>query len=396
MATIENRGNGTWLIRVACGYAEDGHQKRINRTFHADPNATINSQRKQAEDYAKELEVDYKRHKISAANKIRFADVAEEYLDSSEKMAESTKAWYRGLLKGRIIPALGRMYVQDITPHDITMFYRELRTDSAFTSRSKTGKLSGTYRLHYHRALSAIMNYAVSIGYITVSPMTGVKPPVRDTEEAAYLEDEDIDQLEKTLDQYPDPMWKAFFMLALYSAARPGELIGLNWSDLEGDEIFIRAGANFVKGKGTVRTKRPKTKSSERSIFIPEKVIHALQAWHKVQLEQRLQYGNCWPEPDAMFTGDEGHRLHISSPTQKWRKIQKQYGLKDVNLYALRHTGASVMYEMGIPEKEISEHMGHSRVETTSNIYTHLSERRKRHASQGLADGLAEARKRAK
>ncbi len=396
MATITNRGNGTWLIRVACGYNEKGQQIRINRTIHIDPKCTINSQRKQAEDYAKTLEVDYGHHKIAPSNKIRFRVVAEEYLDSSEQMADSTKAWYRGLLNGRILPALGNKYIQDIVPHDITQFYNSLRNDNAKSGRSKTGKLSGTYRLHYHRALSAIVNYAISVGYISVSPMVGVKVPVRDTQESSFLEDEDITKLLDVLSELPDPMWKAYFTLAIYTSARPGELIGLNWNDLDGNDLHIQAGAAFVKGEGTIRTDRPKTKKSDRYIFVADEAIRVLHEWHKAQLEQRLQFGNCWPEPDAMFTGDEGNRLHISSPTQKWRKIQKQYGLKDVNLYALRHTGASLMYARGVPEKEISEHMGHSRVETTMNIYTHISERQKHHASAALAAGIDEARKKAK
>jgi len=414
MATVElrNLNTGTWRAIICDGYKPDGAQNRIRRTIKVNPNSTEASQRKQAQAQANALETDYKRHLITEANKIRLSDVAEEYLDS-KPMADSTRAWYRGLLDGRILPALGKEYVQDLTARQIRAFYKDLSTADAKParvkktdngknekkkpgSRSKTGKLSGTYRLHYHRALSAILQFAVKSGYIAVSPMSAVDAPRKDTAEASFFEGQDIAKLINTLEQLPDTMWRAFFMLGLYSSARPGELIGLNWDDLQGNTLHIRAGSNYVKGKGTVRTAQPKNKSSIRAVVLPDAVVKYLQAWHKEQLEYRLQFGNCWPEPDAMFTGDKGYRLNTSTPTQRWRKYQKQYGLKDVNLYALRHTGASILIDAGCDVKEVSGRLGHSRASTTLDVYTHLFEKAQQHTADVLSAAIEAARAQAK
>lgn len=396
MATVElrNLSTGTWRAIICDGYKPDGTQNRVRRTIKVNPNSTEASQRKQAQRQADALETDYRRHLITEAKKIRLSEVATEYLEHHQ-MADSTKAWYRGLLDGRILPALGKEYVQDITPRQIREFYKKLSTDEAFTGRSKTGKLSGTYRLHYHRALSAVLSFAVKSGYISVNPMMAVDPPRKDTPEAEFLEGKEINDLLTALEQYPDPMWRAFFILELYSSARPGELIALNWSDLQENVLHIRAGSNYVKGQGTIRTAQPKNKSSIRAIVLPAKVVKVLKQWHTAQAEYRLGFGENWPEPDAMFTGDEGHRLNINTPTQKWRKIQRQYDLKDVNLYALRHTGASLLIAAGCDVKEVSGRLGHSRASTTLDTYTHLFEKAAQHTADVLAAAIDAERARA-
>ncbi len=267
-----------------------------------------------------------------------------------------------------------------------------------YGSRSKSGKLSGTYRQHYHRALSAIMSFALKSGYITVNPMQAVDAPRKDTPEAEFLEAADVAALVDALEDLDEPMWQAFFMLALYSSCRPGELIGLNWSDfnLDENELLIKAGSTYVKGKGTVRTDRPKTKSSVRKIILPEEALAPVKHWKSVQSEYRLKFNGKWPGEDAVFTGDLGKRIDKSSPTQKWRKIQERYGLKDVPLYSLRHTGASLMVAYGATIKEVSGRLGHSRTSTTLDIYTHLFTVAENHTSDIMSDAIKAAREGAK
>lgn len=419
MATIKNRGNGSWLVTISGGYAPDGKQIRVNRTVKVNPASTEAAQRKQVEREAAALETDYRRHLITEAKKIRLSEVFKEYI-TSKPMAESTKAGYLALFERRINPKLGKVYVQDLTPRQIRDFYKFLEKDAARPAhkvskdankeppktRSKTGKLSGTSRLHYHQALSAVLNFAVKSGYITINPINAVNPPRQDTPESEFLEGQDIANLMEVLDNYPDPMWRAFFTLDLFSSCRPGELIALNWSDLEitTDEetnvktyiLTIRAGSNHVKGTGTIRTDRPKTKSSIRPIVLPPDAYQPLMKWKSVQAEYRLKCGDGWEEPDAMFTNEVGRRLYISTPTHKWREIQQQYGLKDVPLYSFRHTGASLLIAAGCDVKEVSGRLGHSRASTTLNTYTHLFEKAQQHTADVMSAAISQARKAAK
>ena len=98
----------------------------------------------------------------------------------------------------------------------------------------------------------------------------------------------------------------------------------MNWKDLSDNELHIQAGAVNIKGTGTVRTERPKTKKSNRKIVLPEVVVQALAKWKSTQSEYRLKFNEKWPDPDAMFTNDLGNRLSIYTPTKKWRKGKRQ------------------------------------------------------------------------
>lgn len=411
MAKVElrNLDTGTWRAIICDGYKPDGTQNRIRRTIKVNPNSTEAAQRKQAQRQADAMETDYRRHLITEAKKIRLYDVAEEYINS-KPMAESTKNGYRALLDRRIKDHLGKIYVQDLTPRQIREFYKFLETDAARPAhkvskdkakkepktRSKTGKLSGTSRKHYHQFLSAVLNFAVRSGYIMINPIAAVDPPRQDTKESEFLEGQDVAKLMEVLENYPEPMWRAFFTLDLFSSCRPGELIALNWSDLTDNILTIRAGSNHIKGKGTVRTDRPKTKASMRTIMLPLEAVQPLMKWKSTQAEQRLKCGNGWEEPDAMFTSDTGRRLYISTPTHKWREIQQENNLKDVPLYSLRHTGASLLIAAGCDVKEVSGRLGHSRTSTTLDTYTHLFEKAQQHTADVMSAAIAQARKDAK
>lgn len=423
MATIElrNLSTGTWRATICDGYTggRKGTQNRIRRTIKVNPNSTEESQRKQAQRQADALETDYRRHIITEAKKIRLSVVVTEFLDS-KPMAESTKNGYRALYERRIKDKLGNVYVQDLTPRQIRDFYKYLETDAARPAhkvskdktkkqpktRSKTGKLSGTSRKHYHQFLSAVLNFAVKSGYIVVNPINAVNPPRQDTPESEFLEGEDVAKLMEVLDNYPDPMWRAFFTLDLFSSCRPGELIALNWSDLEMKPIegskekqyilTISAGSNHIKGKGTIRTDRPKTRASIRTIVLPPEAYKPLDKWKSVQAAQQLKCGEGWEVPDAMFTSETGRRLYISTPTHKWREIQQEYQLKDVPLYSLRHTGASLLIAAGCDVKEVSGRLGHSRTSTTLDTYTHLFEKAQQHTADVMSAAIAEARRKAK
>ncbi len=392
MAYVQNRGGGKWQAVIYGGYGPDGKQVRITRTIKVDPSKTINAQEKIARREAAALETDYQRHLITEAKKTRLSQVAEEYLEHKQ-ISEQTKAGYRKLLDKRILPELGRAYVQDLSPRQIREFYSKLEKEKVTSNRSKTGKLSGTTRRHYHQLLSAILNFAVKSGYITISPMTAIDPPRMDTPEAEHLEPEDLAILMDIIENMKDPMWKAFFLLEVYSSCRPGELIGLDWSDIKDDVMTISAGSNYINGKGTVRTDRPKTKASIRQIILPKMVLDALKKWKAAQAANRLKVGDAWPDHNAIFTNEIGNRLYLNNVTHKWRKIQQRNGLKNAPLYSLRHTGASLLIENGCDVKEVSRRLGHSRTSTTLDIYTHLFEKASLHTTEVMTDAIEKARK---
>ena len=114
-----------------------------------------------------------------------------------------------------------------------------------------------------------MLRYAVKMGYISINPCDAVEPPRKDTKETAFYELDDCTRLLEALDSLPDTQWRLFFYMSIYTGMRPGELIGLNWSDISENRLTVRAGSVHVPGQGTVRTDRPKTQKSIRMIDLP-------------------------------------------------------------------------------------------------------------------------------
>lgn len=396
MASLENRGNGSWRVIISNGYNPDGSKRRLQRTIKVDPNKTENAQRREVEKQAAALETDFNRHLLTIEKKITVSALAKEYLsEQSRRLASATIKQYRDIIEGRIVPALGKIHVQDLTPRQISKFYSALEKEEPLTNRAKTGKLSSTYRLKYHTQLHAMLAYALRMGYISVNPADAVEPPRKDTGETQYYEPEECTKLLLALDSLPE-QWRLFYYLALYTAARPGELIALDWSDISGNVLSIRAGSVRVPGGGTKRTDRPKTKSSIRQIILPPVIVRLLQEHRITQAEYRLQFGADWPEPNAVFTGALGHRMDISSPTQKFQKFLKANNLRPVPLYALRHTAASLMIAQGLSVRDVSARLGHSQTSTTLNIYSHAFADANARATDAITAALENARKEAK
>lgn len=393
---LENRGNGSWRVTISDGYAPDGRKNRFQRTIKVDPAKSPLAQRREAEKQAALLEADYRRKLVMAGNKLPISELYEEFMENHVRrkgLKIATAQEYQYLFEGRILPALGRIAVQDLTKRDINRFYAALADTPALTHRSKTGKLSGTMQHKYHTALHTLLSYAIRAGYISVNPCDQVEPPHKDTGETKWYELEDAARLLDAIDKEPDVQWRLFFYLSLYTGARPGELVALNWSDIEGNVLRVQASAVFVKGQGTLRQVSPKTKKSVRPIQLPPVVMSLLNEHRRAQLEYRFPFGQDWPEPDAVFTTDEGRRMCLSTPTHKFQKLLRKYDLPPLTLYGLRHTSASTMIAEGISVRDVAARLGHAQTSTTLNIYAHAFADANARATEAVSSAFERARK---
>ena len=391
MATVTPKGNGSFLITVYKGYNKNGTQKRTYRTFHANPKHTESSQRREAEKYAGRLQAEYDDNKLSDKKKISFQKVYDDYVEDRlirKKLAQQTIDSYKKLFKSRLLPEFGPATIRNIDADDINKFLRKL------AKGGKNGKeLSGTYCLKYFQQLNELFEYAKMSGIIVTNPCDNVIPPQRDTQEAQYYELDEVAKIIKLMNDYEDTEWKAYFSLALYCGCRPGELIGLNWNDYDGNDIFVQAGSYRSKGKKTERTDRPKTRRSKRKIMLTPEAIVALDAWKRKQAEYRLKLGRCWQDPDAVFTNEYGERIGSQTPSKVWKRFTTSNGLRHLPLYDLRHTHCSLLISSReLSVEEVAARMGHEQTSTTLNIYSHAFANSNARATEALSNVLKEAK----
>ena len=390
MASLENRGNGHWRIVVSNGYAPSGRQRKITKTIHLPPTMTINAQRREAAKQAAALETDAGRNLVTDARKVSLDELFSLYCDAkSETLATSTLHHYQYLYNGKIRDTLGNVAAQDCTPRRLQKWFSDLGKQPA-GARSKNGKLSGNSRHHYYALLRALFGYAVQLQILAVSPMDAVTPPPIDADETQFLEPADLARLLDCLQNEPI-IWRCFFTLAIFTGCRPAELVGLDWADLDGHTLTISAGATRRNGQ-TVRTERPKTKSSIRKIDLPDECLDVLTIWSVEQADFKAKFGKGWIAGDAIFTSTKGTRMDLSSPTQRFQKILIKYDLPKVPLYALRHSHASALIQAGLDPKTVSARLGHSQVSTTLNTYTHEFMTANSMATQAITQAISTAR----
>ncbi len=414
MATVTPRRNkdGTitsWTITLSDGYLPDGSQKRIYRTFHANPNSTEKSQRSQAEKYAARLQTEYDDKRITDAKKVTFRSVYDDYIEDRiirRGLAQQTADSYKKLFETRLLPEFGGMAIRDITAADINRFLRKLATGRIpkekepahdtdptvkknLKGKKEQKKLSGTYCLKFFQQLNEMMGYAQRSGIIAVNPCDMVEPPKRDTKEAQYYDLPECVQIADLLEKWPEAEWRAFFSLAFYCGCRPGELIGMNWKDYDGDNIFIQAGSYQGKGEKCKRTDKPKTKKSIRRISLTPEAQKALEAWKREQAAQRLKCGECWQDPDAVFTNEDGERIRPQRPTKEWKNFTTKNQIRHLPLYDLRHTNCSMLISSReLSVEEVAARMGHEQTSTTLNIYSHAFSNFNEKANAALSNVL--------
>lgn len=375
-----NKGCGKWLIRWCAGY--DGAGKKIMRreTIQLDPKKTESAQLAEAIRYRDKIALKMEEGRLTAAKGSTLKEYVEEWQESycvRKGLKDSTVADYRSMLDHRIIPQLGKIKLRDIHAEQLNKFLIGLQKEG----------LSGTTQRRYFNLIHLILGTATREQRIAVNPADNIEPPKKDTKERPHFTPEQTALLVEALNAHASTKWRAYALLALASAIRKGEEVGLNWSDIDWQRrtVSIRRAAAYAKGKGQYLS-TPKTKSSIRTIKIDAESMEALAAWKREQNERRLLLGAMWQTDkegaDAVFTQDMGGRMSIHSPTQWFDGFLKKHGLPAMNLHGLRHTAASLLLANGCPMLDVSKRLGHSRASTTMDIYGHAYEE----ADEGLAD----------
>jgi integrase len=160
--------------------------------------------------------------------------------------------------------------------------------------------------------------------------------------------------------------------------------MGLKWSavDFANDTLTIQH--TVVLQKKVVRKDKTKNRTSNRVYPLLPEVRDILECIKKQQEENRKTFGNCYEESDYIFVKKNGKQYYPSYPTHELAKIIGKNKLEHIRWHDLRHSTASFLIRKGWQMKEISDWLGHQSIETTMNIYGHLSMEHKREISKGL------------
>ena len=257
------------------------------------------------------------------------------------------------------------------------------------TKSGRSGKTVKNVAAVLHKAFSV----ALKQGIIASNPCDAAELPKVERHEITPLTDEEIPLFLQAIDG--SPMRNAY-ALCLFAGLREGECLGLSWKqvDFQRGRITVSQQLQKEKTKGGKYYIAPSTKSGKpRTIEPPPIAFEYLRAERVRQLENQLQAGPVWDNPDDLvFTNEAGQHHSIVTFYKHFKRIAASIGRPDARPHDLRHTAATVAIASGADVKSVQDLLGHATASFTLNVYAHTSEQMMKDTAarmQSYYDGLA-------
>lgn len=354
-------GRASYLARW-----HDGERVR-NKTFR-----TI----EEAEDHLQTVSRAKRAGRYVPESEMTVADVVTEYITRGERRwSSNTVANYRQIARTVIVPALGKKKASDLTPRMVQTF-----VDGLIRQYSPR-------RVEVIRAvLSGAFKEARVHGIVPTNPAEGIRgAKVERSEKAIWTPAEAVRVLEAVED---DPEAFAWYMVALHTGMRPGELRALQWNDIDTVKgvIHVRRSvsrdAEFraVIGTGT-KTGR------ERAVDVDADTIAALQRYRPVQAAQRLRAAH-WRDIDLVFTRGDGNLVPQQTIAKRHTLVCQRAGVPVISPHGVRHSAATMMLEAGVDIKTISDRLGHAKISITLDTYVKTTDTMQRSAAEKMGELL--------
>jgi integrase len=300
-----------------------------------------------------------------------FKDVwVEKYAEGQVRGTSLDK--YQSMFRAHILPAFGQMELAGIGVEDVQGFKSRLLADGLSPKTVEDGLC----------LVRQVLDHAVDWGYLRHNPASKVKAPKVPKPEMDCLAPEEARVF---LDNAP-PRWYAFFLTAITTGLRIGELSAMKWGNLDWNQ-----GRYFVKENLTRRGEfaKPKTESSLAPVDVTPRCLEALREHRARQAEERLKAGESYQDHDLIFATSKGTTLNDRNVTERvFHPALKAAGLRRIRFHDLRHTCASLLINQGESPKYVQKQMRHASIQMTFDRYGHLFPEANREAVRRLDEAL--------
>lgn len=375
---LDKQGNKKYIVKVYLGIDPlTGKQRHTTRRNIA----TL----KEAKKIERRLKVDADEKGFEEKiERMKFKDVSEMWFDNYKNTVKGKTVYNETLfINKHILPLFGDMYVDKITvticQRIVNDWSKQYQHVNAFIS-----------------TISRILDYARRLKLIKENPMKDIiKPKKRQDYDAPQHENfYDKDELQHFLSlvkSLNDNKLYIMFRLLTYTGMRKGELLGLQWRDI--DEINNTISINRTlslseHGKPILQT--PKTKKSTRIISVDIETMQYLKEWRQYQKITMLKLGYNTNSPtQLLFSNHDNNTMNHGALNNKLNRIIKKFNLKRITVHGFRHSHCSLLFESGASIKQVQDRLGHSNVKTTMDIYNHVTKKQRDEIGELFANFLA-------
>lgn len=276
-----------------------------------------------------------------------------------ERLAPNTIRGYKTNIENHIIPHLGNIRLSALSPHDIQRLYTKLLEKG----------LSGTSVRYVHNNLHRALSFAVKQELIPRNPADLVEPPAINHYEATTLNEVQVRQLLSSC--FGTDIYLPI-LLAVSLGLRRGEVLALQWSDIDWQykTVTIRHSASYTRDGMYLGS--PKSRSSRRTLILPDIVIDALHDEYCKQNEMSSLFGDSFNPMHFICCNSNGSMLSSNALQHKFVNALETCNLPRIRFHDLRHTNATLMLRNSVPSKIVSSMLGHSSIGITLDTYSHV------------------------
>lgn len=302
------------------------------------------------------------------------ATVIEQWLATGGPAGEATRQVYAGYIRLHILPTLGDVPLRKLGVADLERWYASLRDKG----------LSPASIRKAHTIVRAALAQAVRWGWATTNVAALARPPLVPKAVIATPKPAAVRRMLAAAREH-DPELAVYLHLAAVTGARPGEMCGLRWSDIDTERAELRISRRILEVQPEPKV-QDLTKTGKTRRIPLDRTVLSLLARYRAERESVATMCRVTLSPTAYVfsdTVDGSGFWRPDSTSRRFRKLRVEHGLDDVTLYSLRHQAATTMIDNGVDAKTVSERLGNS-VATVLGTYTRARTEADRDAAELL------------
>jgi len=383
--TVEKRGKESWRLRISVIH-DNGERERKSQIVCC---RTKTEAKDKLDKWRTELltsNTDVRREGLTLGE---YLDEYLLYLRDVEELSPPTISGYRDIIKNRLgCHGLDSNKLTELKSFMLEEHFERLRREGG-----RTGRLLSCNSCHgAFSFLKTALKRAVILEYIPGNPCDRVKGPSMSRPDCAVLTEEEVRRMRSLLRGHPDPRFAMATSLKLATGLRRSEICELRWRDVDLLKGQIHVAGALVEARvcdskdgKTLQDKKTKTYRSNRWLALDEDTLSWLKQYKVDQYYRLAYYGIAQEDMTPIMAGKLGEQYRPSCFTTDFGNFRRQHRF-NIRLHDLRHTQASLLIKNGESPVTVSNRLGHARVSTTMDIYSHLMPGQDEDAAEKLGD----------
>lgn len=367
--STRKRADGKWEGRYSAGY-DPATGKLISRSVYG-------KTQKEVRQKLNEILRDLQDGTYVAPNKMTAGEWLDIWLkEYTLNIRPATKAAYEQHVRVHLKPALGRIQLSKLLPHQIQQNYNDLLRKRGLSPKSIK---------NVHGVLHRALEQAKLMGYLKTNPTTGVVLPKAEKAVLKTMEDTDVARF---LQEIKDDPYENVLFVTAFTGLREGEVLGLTWDcvDFEKGQLLINKQHNRAKGEKEFHFS-PLKNSKIRTITVAQEVLNVLEKQQKQQEKWQAILGDKWDnQKNLVFTTEFGRYINNKTLYMNYKRIMRKLGFPQLRFHDLRHTYAVNSLRAGDDIKTVQENLGHATASFTLGTYAHATPGMKRESAGRMND----------